>query len=67
MGAAGPAPEAQMLHDGDMYIQMLPESHQIVFTVMEDKKINPIVFDLNKGLIYNASFPQAEVIQEAPP
>jgi hypothetical protein len=65
--AASPAPEAQMLHEGDMVIQFLPESHQIVFSVLEDKKINPIIFDLNKGLIYNASFAQTEDTSGVPP
>jgi hypothetical protein len=69
MGQAQPAPEAQSLHMGDMVVQLDPEHHQIIFAIVEDKKAAPIVFDLNKGIIYNAQFPTVEPvnIQEAPP
>jgi hypothetical protein len=68
MGQAQPAPEAQMLHNGDLWIQLDPENRQIILFIAEDKKAQPIVFDLKKNLIYNASFPVAEVIniQDAP-
>jgi hypothetical protein len=61
-GEAQVAAEAQQLHNGDLVIQLDPENAQIIFGALENKKINPIVFDLKKGIIYNASFPQPEVI-----
>jgi hypothetical protein len=54
-----PAPEALALHNGDLYIQLDAEHHQVIFTILENDQISPIVFDLEKNLIYNASFPQA--------
>jgi hypothetical protein len=69
MGQAQPAPEAQALHNGDLVVQLDPEHHQIILAITEDKTAAPIVFDLKKGIIYNAQFPTVEPVnvQEAPP
>jgi hypothetical protein len=46
-----------MLHNGDLVIQMNPETHQIIFGIVEKKDAKPIVFDLDSGTIQNAQFP----------
>jgi hypothetical protein len=61
------AAEAQQLHNGDLVIQLDPEKGQVIFGALESKNINPIIFDLKKGIIYNASFPQAEVVTDTSP
>jgi hypothetical protein len=60
------AAEAQQLHNGDLVVQLDPQNGQVIIGSLENKKINPIIFDLKKGLIYNAAFPQAEVIEVGP-
>jgi hypothetical protein len=58
-GNSGAAAEAQCLKNGKIYIQLLPDSSQIVFGLEGEKKIEPIVFDLASGTIINAQFPAA--------
>jgi hypothetical protein len=55
-----PAPEAKLLHDGDLYIQLDSENRRVTFAISEDNKSSPMMFDLKDNLIYNASFPVAE-------
>jgi hypothetical protein len=66
-GQAQVAAEAQQLKNGDMVIQLDPENMQVVIGYLEKKDVNPIVFDLKKGLIYNAAFPVAAAPEPAPP
>jgi hypothetical protein len=61
------AAEAQQLHVGDLVIQLDPEKRQIIFGVLEAKNVNPIIFDLNNGLIYNAAFPQEQIPVDTSP
>jgi hypothetical protein len=60
------AAEAQQLHNGDLIIQLDPEQGQIIFGSSESKTIIPMIFDLKKGIIYNAMFPQPEVVDTSP-
>jgi hypothetical protein len=59
-GNSGPAPEAKMCKDGDLVISLDPDSKQIIFAVLENKKIAPIIFDLKTRLITGCHFPEPE-------
>jgi hypothetical protein len=53
----GPAPEAQMLHNGNLVIQLDSQNNQIIFANTNDKKSHTIALDLKNGYILGASFP----------
>jgi hypothetical protein len=55
------APEAQRLKNGDLMIQLDPDTRQIIFSVEEDNTITPIIIDLKNHIIRNAS------LEVAPP
>jgi hypothetical protein len=59
-GNANVAAEAQCLKSGGLFVQLLPETKQVVFGVEGDKKVQPVVIDLKSGLILNAQFPPAQ-------
>jgi hypothetical protein len=55
-GSSQVSAESQSVKNGDLMIQLDPESKQISFSIMEDNNHKPIVFDLANGVIYNARF-----------
>jgi hypothetical protein len=59
-GTADVAQQAQTVKNGDIVIQLSPESKQIIFAIDgQTHKYPPIAFDLKTGMIVNASFPAA--------
>jgi hypothetical protein len=57
-GSSEVAAEAQQVKKGDIAIQLDAENHQIIFTILETN-VRPIVFDLNRGVILNATLAPA--------